>query len=126
MVAAAVLATIKFPDQIIAAAMAKPIPITVFLLIDSAIKIVRAVCVFKIWLQFAVILCKYHRNRLKQINYTGKLILPILTLGKLLPKKVVPPHKVSLARMANKTASLASGLIPKLLVVLKVIVGNCC
>lgn len=39
MVVAAVLAIIKLPDQIMAAAMAKPIPIIEFLFIGDAIKL---------------------------------------------------------------------------------------
>lgn len=42
MVVAAVLATIKLPDHIMAAAIARPTPIIVFLFIDDAIKMCSA------------------------------------------------------------------------------------
>jgi hypothetical protein len=50
------------------------------------------------------------------IRYLGKQTLPILTLGTPCPKLVLPPQSVSFAKIANKTASFASGLMPKVFV----------
>jgi hypothetical protein len=45
--------------------------------------------------------------------HLGKLTFPILTLGTPFPKLVSPPHSASLAKIANNTASFASGFIFK-------------